>query len=60
MTQRQVVRNAAVFDSVSGKLLGNQQIVIEGRRVRAVTSAVARLAGPVLQPPFQAWPSEVA
>ena len=32
MTQRQVVRNATVFDSPSGTLLPNQQIIIEGQR----------------------------
>ena len=38
MTLRQVVRNATVFDSVSGRLLPHSQIVIEGERIAAVTS----------------------
>ena len=38
MTLRQVIRNATVFDSVSGRLLPHSQIVIEGERIAAVTS----------------------
>ncbi len=38
MSQRQVVRNATVFDSAAGRLLPNSQIVIEGERIAAVTS----------------------
>ena len=37
MTQRQLIRNANVFDSVSGRLLPNQQIVISGGRIEEVT-----------------------
>jgi imidazolonepropionase-like amidohydrolase len=38
MTERQVIRNANVFDSATGRLRANSQIVIEGDRIRAVTS----------------------
>jgi imidazolonepropionase-like amidohydrolase len=38
MTQRQVVRNAQVFDSAAGCLRPHSQIVIEGQRILAVTS----------------------
>jgi imidazolonepropionase-like amidohydrolase len=38
MNQRQVIRNANVFDSASGRLHPNSQIVIEGGHIRAVTS----------------------
>ena len=38
MSPRQVVRNANLFDSASGRLCPNSQIVIEGERIVAVTS----------------------
>ena len=38
MTQRQVVRNANVFDSAAGQLRPHSTIVIEGARIAAVTS----------------------
>ena len=37
MTQRQVVRNATVFDSERGALVPNQQIIIRGQRIEQVT-----------------------
>ena len=43
MTQRQVVRNATVFDSPSGTLLPNQQIIIEGQRISAVTGEAVQV-----------------
>ena len=38
MSQRQVIRNASVFDSATGRLCPNSQIVIEGGRIAGVTS----------------------
>ncbi len=38
MSERHVIRNANVFDSATGRLCPNSQIVIEADRVKAVTS----------------------
>ena len=38
MMERQVIRNANVFDSAAGQLRPNSRIVIEGERIVAVTS----------------------
>ena len=38
MSERQVIRNANVFDSASGRLCPDSQIVIEGGRIAGVTS----------------------
>jgi imidazolonepropionase-like amidohydrolase len=38
MTERQVVRNACLFDSVTGRLNAHSQVIIEGERIVAVTS----------------------
>ncbi len=37
MTRRQLIRNANVFDSASGRLLPNRQIVIKSGRIEEVT-----------------------
>ncbi|MDH5538939.1 MAG: amidohydrolase family protein [Rhizobacter sp.] len=38
MNERQVVRNARVFDSATGRMHPHSQIVIEGERIAAVTN----------------------
>ncbi len=43
MTQRQLIRNANVFDSVSGRLLSNQQIVISSGQIEEVTGEPLRV-----------------
>ena len=45
MTQRQVVRNATVFDSERGALVPNQQIIIRGQRIEQVTGEPVQVDG---------------
>ncbi len=43
--QRQVVRNATVFDSANGTLLPRQQIIIDGQRITQVTDEPVQVDG---------------